>query len=665
MRAKTLGTTHFRTILPPGSGSPPLVRVEYVRHGEKTTAGAMQNRNRNFCYLAVRFAITLLAVLAIIFPPAAQAGGGPENMVLVVNAASGNSEAIANWYVQLRHIPAVNVVYIDWRGPDDRTDINTFREKILGPVLAEIRARNLAGQTDYIIYSSGFPWSINFQSDIPPRWRGEQLLQNTEASISSLTYFYSAVMAKDIGGYVGSPTTGWYSSNHYFRIRDTWKGNTYQVPIVGAVQQRGIIPGDAESGPPDPQRAPQKMLEKVDPTTVGSHGFHSWYGWGPEGQLQEAGGNSYMLSTVLGVTAGRGNTVPEIISYLKRSAEVDGTLPKGTIYFMNNGGIRTTTRRPPVAMVVDLINQLGVRAEILPDEMPKDKPDVQGLFCGVAEFNWPATKSTILPGAICETLTSWAGNFDKNGQQTPLSDFLRYGASGSSGTVIEPFAIQNKFPYATVQLHYARGCTLAEAYYQAVYGPYQLIIVGDPLCRPWANIPEVTVDGVKSGETLKDKVTLRPSAKLPHGGGADRFRLFVDGRSVDSCGAGESLDLDTKQFADGDHELRVVGVEAGPIESQGRAIIPVRFNNYGKTIKFNVSPEQTAPAGTPLKFSVETSQVLGVEIRQNNRIVAAVKGERGEASVDSRKLGAGPVTFQAVGRGGGGAETDVISAPVT
>ena len=79
--------------------------------------------------------------------------------------------------------------------------------------------------------------------------------------------------------------------------------------------------------------------------------------------------------------------------------------------------------------------------------------------------------------------------------QTPLSEFLRYGAAGSSGTVTEPFAIAEKFPSPMIQVHYARGCTLAEAFYQSVHGPYQLLIVGDPLCRPWADIPQVSVAG--------------------------------------------------------------------------------------------------------------------------------------------------------------------------
>ena len=75
--------------------------------------------------------------------------------------------------------------------------------------------------------------------------------------------------------------------------------------------------------------------------------------------------------------------------------------------------------------------------------------------------------------------------------QTPLSEFLRYGAAGASGTVIEPYAIPEKFPSPQIHVHYARGCTLAEAYYQSVHGPAQFLIVGDPLCRPWATIPVV------------------------------------------------------------------------------------------------------------------------------------------------------------------------------
>jgi hypothetical protein len=135
-------------------------------------------------------------------------------------------------------------------------------------------------------------------------------------------------------------------------------------------------------------------------------------------------------------------------------------------------------------------------------EIPKNKADVQGLLCGVAQFDWNSSRSTIRPGAICENLTSFSGVFTPGFPQTTLAEFMRNGATGSSGTVAEPYAIQNKFPYASVQVHYARGCSLAEAFYQSISGPYQLLIVGDPLSRPWANIAKVQVDGVTAGEKV-------------------------------------------------------------------------------------------------------------------------------------------------------------------
>ena len=62
---------------------------------------------------------------------------------------------------------------------------------------------------------------------------------------------------------------------------------------------------------------------------VPSRGFHSRYLWDRDGKRTEDPnlGQNYLLSTVLGVTAGRGNTEAEILSYLQRSASADGTRP--------------------------------------------------------------------------------------------------------------------------------------------------------------------------------------------------------------------------------------------------------------------------------------------------------------------------------------------------
>src|SRR5439155_20914049 len=102
------------------------------------------------------------------------------------------------------------------------------------------------------------------------------------------------------------------------------------------------------------------------------------------------------------------------------------------------------------------------------------------------------------------------GVFD-NGSQTKLTEFLRYGAAGASGTVAEPLAIWMKFPLPYVHVHYAEGCSLAEAFYQSVFGPYQLLIVGDPLARPFAKFAQVTLAAAKG--PLSGTVTLAADSK--------------------------------------------------------------------------------------------------------------------------------------------------------
>ncbi len=120
-----------------------------------------------FCTKTCRSSLALLrAILAfcglLAFLPAARAGGGPENILLVVNSADSDSLTIANHYIQLRQIPPSNVMYLNWRGSPAKTDINTFREKILMPLLGEMDTRKISAQIDYVVYSSGFPVGHRF-----------------------------------------------------------------------------------------------------------------------------------------------------------------------------------------------------------------------------------------------------------------------------------------------------------------------------------------------------------------------------------------------------------------------------------------------------------------------------------------------------------------------
>ena len=172
---------------------------------------------------------------------------------------------------------------------------------------------------------------------------------------------------------------------------------------------------------------------------------------------------------------------------------------------------------------------------------PQNKTDVAGRHGRIGRRGLEEIRQPMLPGAICEHLTSFGGIMSEGAGQTPLSEFLRFGAAGSSGTVVEPMALQQKFPTAFMHVHYARGASLAEAFYQSVFGPYQLLIVGDALCQPWAQRLTIEVAGVQpdqrvSGQDhhgaagVRTRVTATPAV--------DHFEVFVDGKRM-SDGPGQ------------------------------------------------------------------------------------------------------------------------------
>ena len=277
--------------------------------------------------------------------------------------------------------------------------------------------------------------------------------------------------------------------------------------------------------------------------------------------------------------------------------------------------------------------------------MPSGKQDVVGLMTGAASFDWPSSQSTILPGAICEHLTSFGGALSEGNGQTPLTEFLRYGAAGASGTIVEPYAIQDKFPLADIQVHYARGCSLAESFYQSVFGPYQLLIVGDPLCQPWATPPNVLVSGIKPDEVVSGKITISASSKDD---AADRFQFFVDGQRIGRRPAGAPLVLDTTSFSDGFHYLSIVGTAANDIETQGRLLLPVTFDNLHHRVEITADKTK-AHWNEPFSLIVKTPGLKGGIVVINGVAISQFEGEDEEVSLDSRVFGSGPIKVMAIG----------------
>ena len=591
------------------------------------------------------FIFIILAILLSVFCTTdAQAGGGPENVFLVVNPQSVDSMTVANHYIKLRDIPSRNVFYLDWNPKTGTTYIDTFRDKILMPILKAIGDRGLIGQIDYVVYSTDYPWGIELQADInrflaeakkqqkedskPVKW---PKILTTRGSLTGLTYLYQYVLSKQ-------PVYTGLAANHYMR---TMQGNEQTVPTMGFSNR---IRFDKEGKPSKANTSPR-----------------------------------YLLSVALGITGKdgrRGNTLDEILQYLDRSAKADATSPQGIIYYDDSKDVRSRTRRSLFKPAIEALAELGVQAQTIEKYPPKGAMNIMGLTLGTAQMDLRPWLRGIRPGSICDNLTSFGGVMSAKEGQTPVSHFLRSGMAGASGTVIEPFAIGAKFPSPMIHVHYARGCSLAEAFYQSVHGPYQLLIVGEPLCKPWAKVPTVSVtmkekdknepfQSIRPNQVISGKREIRPLSQHPGKERAHHFEVYLDGHMIGACPFYGKIPLDSEKFGDGYHELRVVAVGPAPIYTKGYTILPIRIDNHGHQITAKATPAKVVKFGAPIRIEAQCPGAKRIKIEHNGRTVAQIDGEKGQTEVDSNKLGKDIVTLQVVGVLGTGPQNRIQAQPIT
>jgi hypothetical protein len=551
--------------------------------------------------MLVRRALAVLALLAILHDgDRCWAGGGPQNFVVVVNPNDPNSLAVANAYVELRGIPPTNVLYIPWSATQGRTTVEPYRDRLIKPLLAQIKERGLEGQIDGVAFSTGYPYMVDCASLLPASLQASAAQIKPYVSLTSGAYLFHFVLA-------GGPELFSLNSNGYFA---------------------SVFEGKTTS------RAFSADLKTGQGGAAGS----------------KPGGLPYLLAMSLGVTHGRGNKPEEIIASLRRAKEADGKKYRGTIYYMKNSDVRSTTRDAGYPDAIKELTELGVKAELLPGVTPNEKTDVAGMTTGKADVNLRGSGSTLLPGAIVDNLTSAAGQFlvrpDAPHPQTPVSEFIRLGAGGAAGAVVEPMAIAAKFPSPHIHVHYARGCSLAEAFYQSVAGPYQLIIVGDPLCQPWAVPPKVSVDGATEGAVLKSTVRIKPTATYSDSRAAARFELFVDGVRRDTISPGGSFSFGAAGIADGYHELRVVAIDNTPVGVQGAWIGLVQVKNGVDAIQMSAAAKRIK-LGETLSVEAKSTRKADAEVFHNGRRLGVITGGSGKLTVDTTKLGKGKVQLWA------------------
>ena len=181
-------------------------------------------------------------------------------------------------------------------------------------------------------------------------------------------------------------------------------------------------------------------------------------------------------------------TFEQAKALIDRGVSADFSKPEGSAYLVVTGDRARDTRAPlfdstqrtfGYRLPTYIVNAAGIR----------DKENVLFYFTGSKNVPYLDTVE-FMPGAIADHLTSHGGRLNGSDQMNAL-EWLKAGATGSYGTVVEPCNFPQKFPNPKVLLHhYLAGDTLLEAYWKSVVWPGQGIFIGEPLSAPFARPAE-------------------------------------------------------------------------------------------------------------------------------------------------------------------------------
>jgi len=515
----------------------------------------------------------------------AGAGGSAENAVLVINPASLESMYIGAYYKNARNIPDSNVFYVE----PAVANYATFAAAngVLDGFFGMMANARIDDHTDFVVVTPGNSFFVS-----APNYVTLNCSAVNRFSIGSV--FTMAHLRNDI---LVNPKESPTKSNGYY--------------VTG------------------------NLTTAFDSNTAWLGGVAS----------TDPAARRYYIGSMLGFSGAGGNTLGEITAMIDRSVAADGTRPAGTFYFMNTTDAIRNVRQPQFAAAISALTGLGGTGMQVNGNLPIGFNNCLGIMSGYAlDANTETGAFTVLPGAFCDHLTSWAAAFDA-GAQTRVSSWIKKGASASYGEVEEPCNFTGKFPNARIHSRYFAGMSLGEACFRSLeYVPYQGLFYGDPLTRAFTHIPSVSVSGVPGG-VASGFVTLTPSATTTHPSATiASYDLLVDGVLRGSTGAGGSIILDTTLLNDGWHDLRVLAYDDTATRSSGRFVSSINTGNSGYGATLSIPAVASANLSKTYQFDVSATGGTPVETRilVNNRVVSAGPGAgTGVASVRGWMLGPG------------------------
>ena len=279
---------------------------------------------------------------------------------------------------------------------------------------------------------------------------------------------------------------------------------------------------------------------------------------------------------------------------------------------------------------------------------PLNRSAVLGAVCGAATMTLP-NGSTYVGGSWADNLTSYGCDFPDT-SQTKATAFIAAGASGTTGAVIEPYNIPERFTNSSIYTFIADGSTFAEAFAKSVYTPDIQLPLGDMLAQPYADVPKAAVtSGPGNYGAIIGTVSIAASAGLVSpkiATGISQLEMLIDGKASSSgtLGGGKgSFSLSTAGLSDGVHEVRIVAVNNAAAASEGYTVQPIVVDNHGRSINFNGGNlTMTSSAATiSLATAAGDGTISQVELTSLGRVLAQGNGSPGSLSVSSSGLAPG------------------------
>lgn len=366
--------------------------------------------------------------------------------------------------------------------------------------------------------------------------------------------------------------------------------------------------------------------------------------------LVNPGGSRLLISSLLGYTGVRGNSVQEIYTMIDRSVASDGTEPNGTVYFMRTtDAARSAPRHNIYPTVVNEIVALGDNAVQLMANLPIGQNDAIGVMSGFASTNIDNANFTLLPGAFADHLTSFAATFD-NSSQTKASEWIRKGASGTFGAVEEPCNYSDKFPHARMHLYYHQGLPLGAAVWRSLGAfPVQGLLLGDPLTNPYDIAPTAQILVAADAPAPGSAQVFVSTATAKPGTGAPPFaRVYVDGQFKGVVLTSGPLTLNTLTLADGWHEVRAFAADNTAVRSDVSVATELVVSNLGRSATF-VEPPASGDLSDTLVFAARSDgpdAPSEIRLLQNGRVIAAAPGSGHRFRVPAGLLGEGTSRVQ-------------------